>query len=74
MRLPPLAALFYSLNSLRARHRAFNSTLNIQITHAVSCRRHLPLQSRSVAVPKAGMTPVEAAAAADWQGARHGAA
>jgi hypothetical protein len=50
MRLPPLAALFYSLNSLCARHRAFNSTLNIEIIHAVSRRRHPPLQSRSVAV------------------------
>jgi hypothetical protein len=50
MRLPPLAALFYSLNSLCARHRAFNSTLNSEIIHAVSRRRHPPLQSRSVAV------------------------
>jgi hypothetical protein len=31
MRLPPLAALFYSLNSLRALDRALNSTLNIEI-------------------------------------------
>ena len=74
MRLPPLAALFYSLNSLRARSRLqFNTNIGITHTHGEQAPLAVAVVKRRCP-QKAGMEPWRVALGmarqVAWGGAR----